>query len=104
MREHIDDPMAEAVIRWRTAEQGGRRSGPPTAPVYMATAVFTPGDAHISVLIEQLDVREDGSRTCKIDFLVRELARPALVPGARMLVMEGPRVVAEADVLVVHAG
>lgn len=104
MREHIDDPIAEAVIRWRTEEQGGRRSGPPTAPVYMATAVFPPGDQHMSVLIEQLDVREDGSRACKVDFLVRELAKPALVPGARMLVMEGARVVAEADVLVVHPG
>lgn len=114
MREHIDDPIAEGVIRWLTAEQGGRQSGPPTAPVYMATAVFELGGErevhpgwpataqHISILIEQVDERDDGTRTCKIDFLVRDLALPYLTPGLRILVMEGPKVVAEADVQVVH--
>ncbi|MFS8096466.1 hypothetical protein LFM09_04935 [Lentzea alba] len=97
MREHIDAPMAEAVIRWRTAEQGGRLSGPPTAAVYMATTVFEHLDLHLSILIEQLEEREDGSRTCKLDFLVRELAQPHLSPGVRLPVMEGPRVVAEVE-------
>ncbi|MDX3767869.1 MULTISPECIES: hypothetical protein [unclassified Streptomyces] len=40
----IDNPVASAVVHWRTAEQGGRLSGAPTVPVYMATAVFVLGD------------------------------------------------------------
>jgi hypothetical protein len=43
MMTRIADPLAEAVVIWRTAEQGGRRFGPPTAPVYAATAVFVRG-------------------------------------------------------------
>lgn len=43
MMEKIEKPVAEAVVHWRTADDGGRQSGPPTALVYMATAVFAQG-------------------------------------------------------------
>lgn len=114
MMKKIENPAAEAVVSWRSAEEGGRRSGPPTAPVYAATAVFVLGDDrelqpgwpasadHLSVLLEETSVREDGSRVCKVDFLVRELAIPHLVPGGEILVMEGPRVVASALITAVH--
>jgi YD repeat-containing protein len=36
-------PAAEAVVSWCSAEDGGRRSGPSTAPVYAATAIFVQG-------------------------------------------------------------
>ncbi|KOU19812.1 MULTISPECIES: hypothetical protein [Streptomyces] len=114
MMKKIEDPAAEAVVSWRSAEEGGRRSGPPTAPVYAATAVFVRGEDqelrpgrppsanHLSVLLEETPVREDGSRVCKVDFLVRDLATPHLVPGGEILVMEGPRVVASALITAVH--
>ncbi|MEV1006547.1 hypothetical protein [Streptomyces sp. NPDC049881] len=44
MMETIESPLAEGLVHWRSAEEGGRKSGPPTAPVYMATAVFLQGD------------------------------------------------------------
>jgi hypothetical protein len=37
-----------------------------------------------------------GARLCKVDFLARDLARPFLDPGAILLIMEGPKVVATA--------
>ncbi len=37
-----------------------------------------------------------GARLCKIDFLARDLARPFVHPGAVLLIMEGPKVVATA--------
>lgn len=114
MRERIDEPMAEAVVTWRGAAEGGRRSGPPTAPVYAATAVFPQGEdeelrpgrpgrpataEQVSVLLEKTDrEREDGSPVYLVDFPVRELAAPHLRAGAQMLVMEGPKVVASARV------
>ncbi|MEV6717368.1 hypothetical protein AB0M48_35655 [Lentzea sp. NPDC051208] len=56
----------------------------------------------MSILVEQLEEPADGSRTCKIDFLVRDLVRPSLHPGSRLLVLEGARIVGDMDVWVVH--
>ena len=39
----IDAPAADALIRWLPADQGGRQSGPPTAPVYAADCTFPLG-------------------------------------------------------------
>jgi hypothetical protein len=109
MREHIERPVAHAVVSWFSADAGGRRSGPPTAPVYAATAVFPlcreaetqPGwpmtaDTMLSVLLEEVPGPAGGARVYKVDFLVRDLAWPFLHPGAEMLVTEGSRVVASA--------
>ncbi|MBS2966712.1 hypothetical protein KGA66_26990 [Actinocrinis puniceicyclus] len=108
MRDRIEQPVAYAVVSWLSAEQGGRRSGPPTAPVYMATAVFPLGGERetqpgwpatadkLSVLLQETPGTSDGGRIYKVDFLVRDLARPFLHPGAKMLVTEGPKVVASA--------
>ncbi|SDM67647.1 hypothetical protein SAMN04489726_2854 [Allokutzneria albata] len=94
--------LARALVRWKSAEEGGRVSGPPTAPVYAATAVFVEGGQrtadHLSILLQDLGGLEDG-RLCAVDFLVRELAAPHLVVGGELLVMEGPKVVATARVI-----
>lgn len=110
MRDRIERPVAHAVVSWLSAEQGGRRSGPPTAPVYMATAVFplggkretqpgwpTTADPLLSVLLEEIPGSSRDARVYKVDFLVRDLAIPFLHPGAEMLITEGPvKVVASA--------
>lgn len=108
MRDRIDRPVAHAVVSWLSAEQGGRRSGPPTAPVYMATAVFPLGGERetqpgwpatadkLSVLLQAVPGAAEGAGLYKVDFLVRDLARPFLHPGAEMVVTEGPKVVASA--------
>jgi hypothetical protein len=104
MIERIEGPMARAEVAWLTAEQGGRKTGPPTAPVYAATCVFPLGDdamVHpgwpaagdaLSILLE-VETAEGDSTVYKVDFLARDLARRFLHPGAELLVMEGPRVV-----------
>jgi hypothetical protein len=109
MMEKIEKPVAEALVRWRTTEEGGRRSGPPTAPVYMATAVFIrsndtevqpgwPASAdQLSILLEETEQLHDGRRRCLVGFLVPDLARPHQHPGAELLVMEGSRTVASAS-------
>ena len=115
MREHLDAPVARAVVTWRSAAEGGRRSGPPTAPVYAATCVFPLGDdaevrpgwpttaePHLSVLLEAESSLADKRGLYAVDFLAPELARPFLHVGAPMLVMEGPRVVGEATFVEVN--
>ncbi len=101
----IERPDAEAVVLWRSAADGGRRSGPPTAPVYMATAVFVRGDDRevhpgwpasadqLSILLQKTEALDEHRWRCLVGFLAPELARPHLRPGAQLLVLEGPRVV-----------
>src|SRR5690606_4782882 len=45
MLENIENPLALATVTWLPPEQGGRRSGPPSAPVYASTTTFRTGDA-----------------------------------------------------------
>ena len=110
MIDNIEKPLAIASVRWVSAAAGGRRSGPPTAPVYAATAVFVLGGEcevvpgwpatadQLSVLLQKTDERSDGTHVDKVDFLVPDLAIPMLRTGAEFLVMEGPKVVARAVV------
>jgi len=107
----IKNPMAIVHIRWLSPEDGGRTTGPPSAPVYAATAVFKLGGEsevmpgwpatadQISILVERSDPTEDGVESGRIGFLVPDLARPFVRVGAEFLIMEGPRVVAGATVI-----
>jgi len=115
MIDQLENPVATAVVTWKSKEAGGRVSGPPTASVYAATCVFLqggdeeiqpgwPGSAdQVSILLEA-ETDGSGSRgdLYKVDFLVREIARPFLKPEAVFLVMEGPRTVAEGRIQTVH--
>src|SRR5690349_17143483 len=94
---------------------GGRTSGPPTAAVYAATAVFPlggeqevtpgwPGSAdQVSILVQRIRTLPSGEYLAKIGFLVPELAQPHLRPGVTILILEGPRTVARAVVREVPA-
>lgn len=113
----ISDPVAEAVVVWRTAEEGGRRSGPPTVPVYLASSVFVLGndsevqpgwpwtaDPMLSIWIERIALDDDGSWLCKVDYPVREIATPYVIPGTKFLIMEGPTVVATGRFTKIYSG
>jgi hypothetical protein len=106
----IVEPVAVAVVRWLSLQQGGRRSGPPTAPVYAATCVFPIGGdreinpdwprgaEHFSILLEEVERLPDDARVCKVDFLAPDLATPFVHPGADVLIMEGQKIVASAQI------
>src|SRR5215213_7628186 len=93
----IKNPMAIVHIRWLSADEGGRKTGPPSAPVYTATAVFrlggesevTPGwpatADQMSILVERAGALEGGLESGRIGFLVPDLARPFLRVGAEIL-------------------
>lgn len=104
MMDRIEAPVGYGSVVWRTREEGGRSSGPPTALVYAATAVFVMGEDEdvqpgwpasadaLSIVLERVDQGGLIGRY-KVDFLVRELALPYLSVGSDILIMEGPRVV-----------
>ncbi|MFE4416982.1 hypothetical protein [Streptomyces sp. NPDC056817] len=93
----LKEPLAVAEIRWLPESQGGRSSGPPTAPVYGATASFPGSDAALlSILVQYTGALSDGLALANIGFLVPDLARPHLHVGTELLITEGPMVVAHA--------
>lgn len=108
--DHIATPVAIVVVSWLGAEQGGRRSGPPTAPVYAANCTFPlggeeelipgwPATAQLySLLLQKREEFADGTWLCSVDFFARDLVAPYLKRGASMYVMEGPKVVGFATV------
>lgn len=107
-------PMATAEVRWVPADQGGRRSGPPTAEVYAATAAFVLGGeaetvpgwpvgaALDSILIKPTSRGADDVDISEIGFLVPDRVRQYLNVGAELVVMEGPKVVAHGKIIRVH--
>ena len=111
MIDNIEEPVASAIVTWPSPEQGGRRSGPPTAPVYAANCTFPMGgEAEVatdwpataekfSLLLQLVTEMPTGAWACKLDFLARDLAIRHLRPGARMLVLEGPKVVGHARIV-----
>jgi len=110
MIAEITDPVANAIVTWLSLNQGGRLSGPPSGKVYAATSVFVlGGDAEVqpgwpngaqqlSILLDEIGRLSHKSQKYKVDFLVRELALPFIHPGAELLIMEGPKIVANAQI------
>jgi len=106
MIENIDHPAAIVSLRWLSGVEGGRRSGPPEAPVYAATCIFPLGGEtetmpgwpatapQISILVQRLGTEPALLELAKVAFLVPDLAKPHLSVDAKILVMEGPRPVA----------
>jgi hypothetical protein len=99
----LNEPMAIAVIQWIPTANDGRLSGPPTAPVYTATAAFRINDAEpwntdvlLSILVQRIATLNDGQDLANIGFLTPGLARPQLHPGAEIVITEGPKPVAHA--------
>lgn len=108
----LERPLAVAAVTWLSAAEDGRRTGPPTAPVYASTCLFPLGGETetvpgwpvtgemLSILLERIDGAAEGRQgRYRVGFLVPDLAMPYLHVGAGILVTEGSRVVATAVVL-----
>ena len=93
------DPRAVVRLRWLTREEGGRVS-PPTGPQYAATARFAAPSLAGYDFGVMLDLAPDGQRAA-LRLLSAEdvpLVAEGIEPGARLRILEGARVVAEAEV------
>jgi len=99
--------LARAIVRlrWRTSAEGGRHA-PPTGPRYAANARFArPGLVGIDFGV-MLDLAPDGATAALSLLLPDDLPTAAerIRAGERLLVLEGPRIVAEAEVEYVADG
>ena len=103
--------MATATIHWLSPSEGGRKFGPPSVQVYMTTAVFQldseeetqPGwpwtaDLMLSILIQRTESLDAYKDLAIIGFLVPDLAQPMLYAGSKIVITEGPHIVAYATI------
>lgn len=93
------------LLRFRSAAEGGRRSGPPPGPTYTTTAVpYLGGEAEVlpgwpatgpqfSIVLELLSrPDENGWMKASVRALVEDApGSEALYPGAQLVVLEGPK-------------
>lgn len=100
--------LAKAKVHWLDPDQGGR-SKPPSGPVYAATGRFADlGDELFSVILRfpsgktslwhSLSGSQQSLDEAELGFLAPELVEKKLVPGTKLLITEGPRVVAECEI------
>lgn len=114
MIDHLKAPAAWARLEWLTESEGGRRTAPPTAPVYSSTCAFPlegepeviPGWSEnredFSAMIEKHAVEDNGTCLCALDFLARELVAEKIYRGTKMLVFDGRKIVAVGTVTEVN--
>jgi len=96
-------PVALADVRWRSAAEGGRRSGPPPGPLYAAVGFFAEdslNDAFSVVLRYDPARTAEGSAAWPVELsllcpenLPEIVAR--LAPDKRLLIAEGKQIVAD---------
>lgn len=80
----------ELVIDWLSPEAGGRTSGVPAGPTYLATAVFDDGP-EVADLHDQYSIRIElgGAGDYGVaGFLFPEAVPREVEPGLRLLIME----------------
>jgi hypothetical protein len=112
--DEIEQPVAEALVRWRTADQGGRPTGPPTTAVFVATAVFgidsecesvnpgwLPPGNQVSILLQKTAQMNDGRWYCVVDFPAPDRALAHLRKDAKFLLVQGCRIVASAELTLI---
>jgi len=98
--------LATAKVHWLSPNQGGRKA-PPSGSVYAATGRFDePESEFFSVVLSftpPKEQAENGSTPRSVDeaeisFLAPELVENKLAPGKKLLITEGPRIVAECEI------
>jgi hypothetical protein len=107
----MEQPVAVARIDWLPPSDGGRNAGPPTTPVFATNSVFKLGgeeevqpgspwnaELMLTILIEEIERPRPDHTVAKIGFIAPELAEPYVRTGNRILVMNGPRVIARATI------
>lgn len=93
-------PIATAYISWLSLEEGGREE-PPSGNIYAATAKFSEqSDEFFSVVLREVHQPKYSSQIrYDLDFFAPELVVDKLSPGTKLWITEGPRTVAQGEIV-----
>ena len=100
--------LATAKVHWLDSDQGAR-SAPPSGYIYAATGQFAEReDEHFSVVLRfppkktsqmhSISGAQQFLDEAELGFLAPELVEKKLAPGRKLLISEGPRIVAECEI------
>ena len=96
--------LAKVLVHWLDSDQGGRKA-PPSGPLYAATARFAErGDELFSVVLrfppqmQSLSKLQQSLNEAELGFLAPELIVDKLASGTKLLLTEGPQIVAECEI------
>jgi hypothetical protein len=92
---------AVAKIIWRSQIELGRRMPPPGITQWAATARFTEDDEHdlFSVVLSHSEGQAE--QEVNLHFFAPELVVPRLGKGARLYITDGPKIIADTEILAV---
>jgi hypothetical protein len=99
-------PVAPVQLRWLGAQEGGRKVLP-SGPTYATTARFSddPLQEQFSVVLQlgdSISADGKGNGSVKLSLVAPENlpeVKERLVPGTRLFIPEGAKIVAEATIL-----
>lgn len=105
--------LAKALVYWLGSDQG-RRSKPRFGPVYPATGRFADREDELfsvvlrfppkkTLQMHSLFEAQQALDEAELGFLAPELIQKKLTPGMKLLITEGPRIVAECEIQSVTA-
>lgn len=99
--------LATVKVHWLDSNQGGR-SSPPSGSIYAATGRFAEREDELfsvvlrfppqKTLQHSLSGTQQSLDEAELGFLVPELIEKKLVPGTKILITEGPQIVAECEI------
>lgn len=105
--------LAKALVHWLGSDQGGR-SKPPSGSIYAATGRFADREDELfsvvlrfppkkTLQMHSLPELQQSLDEAELGFLAPELIEKKLAPGMKLLITEGPRIVAECEIQSVTA-
>lgn len=99
-------PVASVRLRWLTPAEGGRPK-PPSGPVYAATAHFENETNYFSVVLTFGDTTSHNGLLTGVELTLLAPDKlpdivAKLVPSCCLVITEGPRPVAECEILTVQ--
>lgn len=97
-------PVAHVRVHWKTAAEGGRPE-PPPGPTYASIARLPQNGENFSVFLrfpEVIPADHRWDHAAELSMLAADLLpdiAASILPGARLILQEGRRAVAECEVL-----
>lgn len=99
MKVKMHKPHATARVVWRSESEVGKVMPPPNSISWAATARFI--DDNASELFSVVLYYPDSvwSQEADLHFFAPELVLPRLTTGSRLYITDGPKIIADAEIL-----
>ena len=99
MKVKTHETHAIAKVIWRTEEEIGKSMPPPGSTSWAATARFVEDDEHDLFSVVLYYLANHSLREANLHFFAPALVLPRLQVGSRLFITDGPKIIADAEIL-----